>query len=320
MPATNGDLALDENASGGHSLPYAGPCEMVVLALGKFGGREPNYHSDLDVIFLYDGDGKTRPDRRARKFNETTNQHFFGEMGQRIIKAASQLGPYGRLYEIDARLRPTGKSGALVTSLDELRRYFQEGEGQLWERLALCKARVVYGSADAALRAMTVVHQVTYGPPWQPADADEVYAMRMRLEETATRRNIKRGPGGIVDIEFLVQMLQLRHGGKPARIRAPGTLDALAALKEAGHLSEADFTFLAKAYRFLRNVEARIRLMNAAARHDLPEDGLELAKLARLLGYESGDQLLADCERTTGEVRQTFDRLFDRERQAIPAY
>ena len=115
--------------------------------MGKFGGREMNYHSDLDMIFLYEADGGTFHARRTRRSGETTtNQHFFSELGQRIIKAGSQLGPHGRLYEIDPRLRPTGKSGALATSLAEFRRYFAEGSGQLWERQALCKARVVYGS------------------------------------------------------------------------------------------------------------------------------------------------------------------------------
>jgi glutamate-ammonia-ligase adenylyltransferase len=235
---------------------------------------------------------------------------------QRIIKSASQLGPYGRLFEVDARLRPTGKSGALATSLAELVRYFDEGEGQLWERLALCKARIVYGEPEAARRAMDAVWHVTYGRGWQAADADEIYQMRMRLEETASPRNIKRGMGGIVDIEFLVQMLQLRHGGLPLAIRAPGTLDAIAALRDAGHLNGGDAEFLSRAYRFLRNVEARIRLMNAAARHDLPDDGLEQAKLARLLHYARPEDLLADDERIRRQVRETFDRHFQRERQA----
>ncbi|MEX2185296.1 MAG: putative nucleotidyltransferase substrate binding domain-containing protein [Pirellulales bacterium] len=286
------------------------PCEFITLGVGKYGGREPNYHSDLDVIFLYEADGQTHAARRARKTNVTSNQHFFGELGQRIIKAASQLGPFGRLYEVDARLRPTGRSGALATSLAELVRYFDDGEGQLWERLALCKARVVYGEPQAAQRAMEAVWQVTYGPAWRAADADEIYQMRIRLEETASPRNIKRGLGGIVDIEFLVQMLQLRHAGLPLSIRAPGTLDAMAALRNAGHLGESDFAILSEAYRFLRNVEARIRLMNAAARHDMPEDAVELAKLARLLRYSRSEDLLTDDERTRRQVRQTFDRVF----------
>ncbi len=102
------------------------------------------------MVFLYEADGVTQHPLRGRSEQSTTNQHFFSELGQRIIKVASQLGPYGRLYEVDARLRPTGKSGALAISLDEFSRYFAEGQGQLWERQALCKARPIYGSPRPA--------------------------------------------------------------------------------------------------------------------------------------------------------------------------
>ena len=292
--------------------PRAGePCELVIVGMGKFGGREPNYHSDLDLIFLYEGEGTTVAERPSRKGNTTSNQHFFGELGQRIVKYANRLGPHGRLYEVDPRLRPTGRSGALATSFDELTRYFAEGDGQLWERLALCKARVVFGSAGGAgERAMNVIWRAAYGPEWTESDAGEVHRMRMRLEETASRRNLKRGPGGIVDVEFLVQMLQLKHCGEPQSIRCPGTLAALSALREAGHLGQSDFEFFSDAYRFLRTVESRLRLMNTTARHDLPEEEGELAKLARLLGYQDSASLLDDCRRYTTNIRQRFERFF----------
>src|SRR5262249_37905324 len=159
-------MIAEEGRTGEHS-------EFIVLSMGKFGGREINYHSDLDMVFLYEADGSTFHARRSRRSGETsTNQHFFSELGQRVIKAGSQLGPHGRLYEIDPRLRPTGKSGALATSLAEFRRYFEEGGGQLWERQALCKARVVYGSPKAAAAAMQAVVDCAYRRPWHPEFAD----------------------------------------------------------------------------------------------------------------------------------------------------
>ena len=122
--------------------PHAGePCQLVVLALGKLGGRELNYQSDLDLVFIYEADGPTVFNKRARRGSPTNNQHFFSELGQRIVKTVSQLGPYGKLYQVDLRLRPTGRSGALATTFQEFARYFAEGDGQLWERQALCKAR-----------------------------------------------------------------------------------------------------------------------------------------------------------------------------------
>ena len=286
--------------------------ELIVLAMGKFGGRELNYHSDLDLVFLYEGEGMTFHTRRSRRSGETTsNQHFFGELGQRIIKVANHLGPYGRLYEIDPRLRPTGKSGPLATSLAEFQRYFAEGQGQLWERQALCKARVVYGSPAAVAVAMETVWQAAFSPTWGPDEAAAIRQMRGRLEESAAPNNLKRGYGGIVDIEFMVQMLQLKHGRQSPSVRVPGTLAALARLCDAGHIGRDDCEFFTTSYRVLRTIEARLRLMSATARDDFPEDPVELDRLARLLGYPGRDALLADYQNCTHENRRRFTRIFD---------
>jgi glutamate-ammonia-ligase adenylyltransferase len=294
--------------------PEEGPasrCELIILAMGKFGGRELNYYSDLDLVFLYQADGQTAHARRSKKDNTTTNQHFFGELGQRIIKVANNLGPLGRLYEIDPRLRPTGKSGPLATSLDEFRRYFAEQHGQLWERQALCKARIVYASPEAAEQALAAVNEAAFRPRWRGHDTESIRDMRQRLEETAAPGNLKRGPGGLVDIEFLVQMLQLKHGHKDPSVRGPNTLEALQAIREAGYLSRDDCEFFATSYRFLRTIESRLRLMSTTARDDLPDDAAELATLAGLLGFSGGDTLLAECQHYTAETRRRFLKLFD---------
>jgi glutamate-ammonia-ligase adenylyltransferase len=298
-------------------------CQPVVIALGKLGGREPNYHSDLDLIFLYEAGGYTRrsdrsghgtltPDTRHLTPNEgTINSHFFSEFGQRLIRVASHLGPHGRLYEVDARLRPTGRSGALAVSFDALARYFSEGGAQLWERQALCKARPVLGNEAAGRHAMEIVAEAAFGTPWRPEFAAEIRQMRSRLEDTASSRNLKRGPGGTVDTEFLVQMLQLKHGGEDPTVRVPGTLDALTALEAGGHLSSDDAEYFRKSYRFQRSIEARIRLMAASGRHELPDNDRELAKLAYLIGYTRPAELLAEAEHTFTENRVRFNRIFD---------
>jgi glutamate-ammonia-ligase adenylyltransferase len=131
------------------------------------------------------------------------------------------------------------------------------------------------------------------------------------MEETATGENLKRGPGGIVDIEFLVQMLQLKHGRRNPRVRTPSTLAALAALGEAEVLSPDDAAFLTASYRFLRTAESRLRLINSTARDKLPDDPTELAKLAHLMRAASTDALLADFEKYTSQTRARFDRVFD---------
>jgi [glutamine synthetase] adenylyltransferase / [glutamine synthetase]-adenylyl-L-tyrosine phosphorylase len=301
-----------------HWERYAGregdTCEPVVLALGKLGGREPNYHSDLDLIFLYESGGVTiappRSNGSGLSGGLTINSHFFSEFGQRLIRVANHLGPHGRLYEVDARLRPTGRSGALAVSFDGLARYFAEGGGQLWERQALCKARPVLGSREASQAAMELVANAAFGTPWRPEFATEIRQMRARLEETASNRNLKRGAGGTVDTEFLVQMLQLKHGGSDPSIRVPGTLDALEALREAGYLAADDADYFRQSYRFQRSIEARIRLMDATGRHELPDSDRELAKLAFLLNYSNPQALLAEAERTFAENRVRFNRIF----------
>lgn len=289
------------------------PCEMVILGMGKFGGQEMNYHSDLDIVFLYEADGHTAHDA-GRSRETTSNQHFFSELGQRIIKSASHLSVFGRLFEVDARLRPTGKSGSLATSLAEFTRYFAEGAGQLWERQALCKARVVYGSARTTPQTMAAVAEAAFYHPWRPTDADEIRQMRQRMEETATGANLKRGPGGLVDVEFLVQMLQLKHGGMNPTLRTHNTLAALSALYTTGHLSTDDYQVLDCGYRFLRLIEGRLRLMNSTARDNLPTDPTELAKLARLARYEHIELLMEDYTTSLRRIRERFDRIFEQER------
>jgi glutamate-ammonia-ligase adenylyltransferase len=291
--------------------PRAGqPCEGIILALGKQGGREPNYHSDLDIVFIYEAEGQTCH-RRPNKRDGTTNQHFFSQWGQRIIKSMTYLGPYGRLYEIDPRLRPTGKSGTLAVSLPELARYHREGHAQLWERQTLCKARPVFGSIDVREQTMRVVHDAMITPVWLPGHAQEIRDMRRRMEDTAKKANLKRGRGGTVDIEFLTQMLQLRHAFDTPSVLVPGTLAALGMLHEAKHLADDDFQFLSQSYRFLRSIEARLRLMNTTARHDLPDDPRELAKLAYLLDYPNGQLVHDRCRDYMAKNREVFNRIFD---------
>ena len=284
-------------------------CGFVVLALGKLGAREPNYHSDLDLVFLYEAEGHTAATHRSQG-GSTSNSHFFSELGQRIIQSASHFGPHGRLFEIDTRLRPTGRGGMLALPVDGLVRYFNDGGAQLWERLALCKARVVFGPERASAMAMRAVNEVAYGPEWRPENADEIRQMRYKLQESASPHNLKRSPGGTIDTEFVVQMLQLKHGGRMPELRIPGTLAGLEALSAVGLLSEEDTGLLDTAYRFQRSIESRIRLMDYAGRHEMPTDDRDLAKLAFLLGHESPEKLREQVTGTFQNVRNTFERIF----------
>jgi glutamate-ammonia-ligase adenylyltransferase len=289
----------------------AGP---VVLAMGKFGGREMNYASDVDIVFLYDHDGISFHRRRTRRSVEgTTNAHFFAELAQRTTKFFNAFGPHGRLYEMDSRLRPSGRSGPAALSLDDFARYFDAaGPAAIWERQALVKARVVVGGPAAAARAMRIVHAAAYERQWTAAEVAEIRQMRHRMEEGARVTNLKRGPGGVVDIEFVAQMLQLVHGGAEPALRTPETLLALERLQEAGHLSGDEFTFLEQAYRQLRAIEGHLRLLDASARHDFPSLPAEQRTLAHLLGYDGPEGLVAEVQSLTFRTRQSFDAVFDR--------
>ncbi|MEQ8212031.1 MAG: hypothetical protein RH917_19690 [Lacipirellulaceae bacterium] len=283
-------------------------CELVVVAIGKLGGSEPNFHSDLDLVFLYEAEGETVPTHRG--VQSTTNSHFFGELSQRIIQKVNQFGPQGQLYEVDPRLRPTGRNGRLAVSLDSFREYFDSGKGQLWERLALCKARVLTSSEQAVRRTEAVIHQSIYGQPFAEDDIESIRQMRSKLEESASERNLKRAPGGTMDTEFVVQMLQLKHGENRPEIRQPNTLKALEALAAAKLLTLETADLLSKAYRFQRVVESRIRLMNSPGRHEFPDDNKELARLAMLLGYENAAALAVEAEQVFRTVRSRFNEFF----------
>jgi glutamate-ammonia-ligase adenylyltransferase len=298
------------------------PSRFVLLGLGKLGGRELSYNSDLDLILVYEGDGRTGPPAEATRFDRfelTDNFHFFTELAQRIIRVTSYLGPMGRLYHVDMRLRPTGKSGSLVIPLTEFRRYYEEGGAQLWERQALTRARVVHGDAAFGQEVMAAVEQGAYGLPWRSEFADEIRVMRERLEASRGGRDLKRGFGGIVDIEFLVQLFQLKYGRQDPALRSPNTWEGLEALRTTGLLSQEEHASLHSAYDFLRQVESRLRIVHNRSLDELPETADDLKKLARRLGFEdvpghsAGSLFLAELERVTTQTRELFLKLIERE-------
>ncbi len=307
-PAVQAKLGSPQNplvaTSGSKSDPL---CPYLLLGLGKLGGREISYHSDLDLLLVYAADGTTSCGE--------SNRVYFTELAQRVIKTASRMGPMGRLYEVDMRLRPTGKSGSLVLPLSEFRRYFASSGCQLWERQSLSRARVVRGDATFAGEVMDAVHAAMLSPAWCPQLVDEVRAMRQKLESTASARSLKRGPGGLTDVEFAVQLLQLKYGREHPDVLTPNVWDALDSLAASGVLPVDDATALRDGYSFLRLVEARLRIVTDRALTEIPESADDQAKLAYRLGFATTSDFLAAFRRATASVRAAYLAVTARERE-----
>ncbi len=228
-----------------------------------------------------------------------------------MVKALSSE-EQGRLYAVDTRLRPHGASGPLLTTLDSFRSYYRD-VARTWERLALMRARVLFARGSFGREVSAAIREIAMLPIDPATLADEVSAMRKRMESSRGGTDLKRGPGGSVDIEFLTQYLQLIHCRERPEILRPNAWDALEALKRAGILDPDDHAHLSAAYDFLRSVEGRLRLVYNRAITDLPEDENELARLARRLNYSSSDpQTLVDsfrayAARLTAQTRSLFE-------------
>ncbi|MEZ6088448.1 MAG: hypothetical protein R3C05_10560 [Pirellulaceae bacterium] len=284
------------------------PCELVILAVGKLGGREPNYHSDLDLMFLYESEGHTQP-RRGQRAEGTTNNHFFNQLCQRATQAANAVSPQGRLYHVDTKLRPSGGSSILAVPFAQLAKYFESGAGTLWERLSLCKARPIYGSKPAQDLAMRAIHDVIRQSQAYGYAGDQLQQLRMSTQHDASPANLKRGVGGTMDVELAVQTLQLRHAGEHPEILVPGTLAAIEALRKASIIDGETANQLEDGYAFLRRVESALRLLNTAARHDLPSEREALEKLVYLMQIDDADTLLRECNAYRKANRTIFERL-----------
>ena len=271
---------------------------LAVIGMGKLGGEELNYASDVDVLFV--AEDALAAERRARTVMEITRGCF----------------------RVDADLRPEGRDGPLVRSLDSYRAYW-ESWAQTWEFQALLKARASAGRSDLGATFEAAAAERLWTRSFGADELRAVRAMKARAEDELARRGltereVKRGRGGIRDIEFAVQLLQLVHGSQDHGIRSRTTLTALAELAEAGYIAADDAHALDQSYRFLRAVEHRLQLVDEQQVHALPTDPGALTRLARVLGYRdtrAGDaraQLMDELRHHQARVRSIYERLFFR--------
>jgi len=273
---------------------------FIVLGMGKLGSEELSYHSDLDIIFLYSGAGETAADPEGRdegEFRRITNHEYFAKVAQRMISILTTATREGHVYRLDTRLRPSGNAGPLVSSLEAFMRY-HEGSAQLWERQALLKCRSVAGDRELGRKVETLARQFIFDRPLPDNAAEEIHRLRTRMEvelgrEREDRLNLKVGRGGVVDVEFAVQYLQLVHGARLPAVRARNTLKALYELQRAGIVSLEQYKVLETGYRFLRSLDVRLRLS-----HDASIDQFDPQVLA--------PEQLGRYRKETGRIRKVY--------------
>jgi glutamate-ammonia-ligase adenylyltransferase len=294
---------------GGPTGPVAA---YALIGLGKFGGAELGYHGDIDLMLLYEDDGETVHSEDASRPG-TTHFHFFSELLQRMVRTSTEATSGGKLYSLDLRLRPTGRSGSLVYPLFRFETYYQT-EAALWERQALTRARVLRANKSFGRRASDAIRRAITARPWQEDDASAILQMRQRLEESRGPTSLKRGRGGQADIEFAVQLAQLRHASDQPTILESNVCKAIDLLQKTGIWNSKRAKLFKEAYTFLRTTEARLRIVYNVARDDLPTDPQELGKLAARCGYASGEKLRAKLEETMAATRSEFLRVVEEAR------
>jgi glutamate-ammonia-ligase adenylyltransferase len=277
--------------------------EVAVLGMGKLGGRELNYASDVDVIFVHRGSGGPAQERASR-------------VAARVIDLLARPTADGVGLRVDANLRPEGRAGQLSRSLESMVEYYGR-HAETWERQALLKVRPAAGSAELGADFLEAVSPFVYPDSLAPSAIEDVRATKVRIEEHVRSLGketieLKRGWGGIRDVEFAVQLLQLVHGRREARLRRPGTLPVLRVLVEEGYVAEEDGEALAESYRFLRKLEHRVQMVRDLQTHELPTDPASLGPLARSMGLAEARELLHEHARHAEIVRGLHERLFYR--------
>ena len=286
---------------------------IAVIGMGKLGGRELNYVSDVDVMFVHEPvDGAS--DEGAA--------HEATQVCARLLELLNASTTMGRAYEVDPTLRPEGRSGALSRTVEGFVAYWERW-AKTWEFQALIKARGVAGDEELAARWLAAAEPYMWPERLDPETVAEVRAMKARIESRPDvlrdgARQLKLGPGGIRDVEFTVQLLQLVHGRADRTLRETGTMPTLAALAANGYVDEEDAAELGRTYWSLRRVEHALQLANERRTHTVPADAVAQDRLARSLGYRAraeasaGEQMMADLARSQARVRDLHARIFYR--------
>ena len=301
------------------------PTEFSIIGLGKLGGIELNYSSDVDLLLVYSAEGKvfSTPPRRNETGKGISTHQYFNRLAKDFINEVTRLTEAGTLYRVDMRLRPEGDAGPLARSLDSYEIYYAQW-GQIWERMMLLKARHVAGSRSLSSEFIEMVQPFRYPRSLHERILKEVAAMKDRIETEVLRtgeseRNVKLGRGGIREIEFYVQCQQVLHGGKNPFLQSNQTLVALQNLLRYRLISRDEAADLSAAYIYLRDVEHRLQMENNLQTHTIPTDRKTRERLAKLMGHESVTIFETQLHQHTSEVRRIYEKLLKAEAKQVQA-
>jgi [glutamine synthetase] adenylyltransferase / [glutamine synthetase]-adenylyl-L-tyrosine phosphorylase len=283
------------------------PVRLTVLAMGKLGARELNLSSDIDLIFAYEAEGETRGGRR-----ELSNHEFFVRLGQQLIRVLDQVTADGFVFRVDMRLRPWGKSGVLAIGFDAMESYY-ELQGREWERYAMIKMRPVAGDIAAGERLRERLSPFVYRRYIDFGAFQSLREMKALIEREVNRKGIqadvKLGPGGIREVEFIVQAFQLIRGGQLPALRDPRLLAVLPKLQEAGLLPAEAVNELRENYVFLRDVEHRLQAVADRQTQRLPDADIGWQRLAFAMGFAERNRFERKLARVRDQVRVHFDQV-----------
>ncbi|WP_196139535.1 bifunctional [glutamate--ammonia ligase]-adenylyl-L-tyrosine phosphorylase/[glutamate--ammonia-ligase] adenylyltransferase [Aliikangiella sp. G2MR2-5] len=286
---------------------------LLVLAMGKLGGRELNFSSDIDLIFFYTEEGTTQKGSRSIE-----NSQYFKKLAVLLIRLLDENNEEGFVFRVDMRLRPYGDSGALVITLAQAEDYYQE-QGREWERYAMVRAKVITGSLKEREKLESIIHPFCFRRYIDYGVIDSIREMKAMIQRESRRKglkdNIKLGEGGIREVEFIVQSLQLIQGGRDKRLTERSILKVLPFLVEAKMLPEETADFLAQAYRFLRRLEHCIQELHEKQTHQLPQLSVEQQYIAQVMGFASWSEFLTKLLKVQSSVHQEFEHLLGQERQ-----
>ena len=281
------------------------PLSLVVVGMGKLGGAELNVSSDIDLIFLYAEDGETSGPRRV------SNQEYFTRSVRRLITALAELTADGQVFRVDTRLRPDGDSGPLTVSFDGLETYLH-AHGREWERYAWVKARVISPAPDPELDS--IVSSFVYRRHLDYSAIESLRVLHAQIAAEVSRRdlhdNIKLGPGGIREIEFVTQVFQMVRGGRDWSLRERSTLKALKQLDHRGVLPVQAVEDLRTAYCFLRNLEHRLQYLDDQQTHQLPAKAEDRALIAQAMDMPGFDALMCELDAHRSRVTAQFEAVF----------